>query len=86
MMREGIGQKGARGRGGGGVGEEGAGKERKRLPLRLEILPNAVHQRTGGNDVLPLVNRLSIRLIEQNDIRYRFIKDKNMVEAKENSF
>ena len=62
-----------------------AGKERKRLPLSPGILPNAVHQRTGGNDVLPSVNRLSIKLIDQNDIRFPFIKDKNMAEA-ENSF
>ena len=64
----------------------GAGKERKRLPLSSDILPNAVCQRTGGNDVLPLVNRLSIKLIDQNDIRFPFIKDKNMAEAEENSF
>ena len=62
----------------------GAGKERKRLPLSPDILPNAVRQRTGGNGVLPLVNRLSIKLIDQNDIQY--IKDKNMVEAEDNSF
>ena len=78
--------------------------ERKRLPL------SPVRQRTGGNDVLPLVNnamqcntiqystiqynttllipsnRLSIKLIDQNDIRFPFIKDKNMAEAGENSF
>ena len=64
----------------------GAGKERKRLPLSPDILPNAVRQRTGGNDVLPLVNRLSIKLIDQNDIRFPFIKDQNMAEAKENSY
>ena len=51
-----------------------------------DILPNAVRQRTGGNDVLPSVNRLSIKLIDQNDIRFPFIKDKNMAEAEENSF
>ena len=62
------------------------GRERKRLPLSPDILPNAVRQRTGGNDVLPLVNRLSIKLINQNDIRFPFIKDKNMAEAEENSF
>ena len=56
---------------------EGAGKERKRLSLSPDILPNAVRQRTGGNDVLPLVNRLSIKLIDQNDIWFPFIKDKN---------
>ena len=59
-----------------------AGKERK----RLDILPNAVRQPTGGNNVLPLVNRLSIKLIDQNDIRFPFIKDKNMTVAEENSF
>ena len=32
----------------------GAGKERECLPLSPDILLNAVHQRTGGNDVLPL--------------------------------
>ena len=64
----------------------GAGKERKRLPLSPDISPNAVRQRTGGNDVLPLVNRLSIKLIDQNDIRFPFIKEKNMAEAEENSF
>ena len=63
----------------------GAGKERKRLPLSTDILPNTVRQRTGGNDVLRLVNRLSIKLIDQNDIRLPFIKYKNMAEA-ENSF
>ena len=34
-----------------------------------KILPNAVCERTGGNDALPLANRLSIKLIDQNDIR-----------------
>ena len=53
--------------GAGGAGG-GAGKERKRLPLSPDILPNAVRQRTGGNDVLPLANRLSIKLTDQNDI------------------
>ena len=43
---------------GGGGGGGAAGKERKRLPLSPDILSNAVRQRTGGNDVLPLVNRL----------------------------
>ena len=62
------------------------GKERRRLPLSPDILPNAIRQRTGGNDVLPLVNRLSIKLLDQNDIRFPFIKDKNMAEAEENSF
>ena len=33
-----------------------------------------------------MVNHLSIKLIDQNDIRFLFIKDKNVVEAKENSF
>ena len=46
-----------------------AGKERKRLPLSPDILQNAVRQRTGGNDVLPLVNCLSIKPMDQNDIR-----------------
>ena len=64
----------------------GAGKERKRLPLSPDILPNAVRQRTGGNDVLPLVNRPSIKLIDQNEIRFPFIKDQNMAEAEENSY
>ena len=64
----------------------GAGKERKRLPLSTDILPNAVRQRTGGNDKLPLVNRLSIKLIDQNDIRFPFIKDQNMAESEENSW
>ena len=69
------------------VGEgEGAGKERQRLPLNPDILPNAVCQRRGGNDVLPLVNRLSIKLVDQNDIRFPFIKDRNMAEAEENYF
>ena len=62
------------------------GKERKCLPLSPDIFPNAVRQRMGGNDVLPLVNRLSIKLTDQNDIRFPFIKDKNMAEAGENSF
>ena len=60
----------------------------KRLPLSPDILPKAVRQRTGGNDVLPLVNHLSIKLIDQNDIRFPFIKDKNinMTVAEEKSF
>ena len=57
------------GAGGGGGGGGGAGKERKRLPLSPDILPNAVRQRTGGNDALPLASRLSIKLIDQNDIQ-----------------
>ena len=36
-----------------GAGGGGAGKGRKHLPLSPDILPNAVRQRTGGNDVLP---------------------------------
>ena len=52
-----LGEKEQKSRSGGGVG-----KERKRLPLSPDILPNAVRQRTGGNDVLPLVNHLSIKL------------------------
>ena len=64
----------------------GVGKERKRLPLSPDILPNAVRQRTGGNDVLPLVNHLSIKLIDQNYIRFTFIKDENIAEADVNSF
>ena len=70
-------------------GEEGwggAGKERKRLPLSTDILPSAVRQRTGTNDELPLVNRLSIKHIDQNDIRFPFIKDQNMAESDENSW
>ena len=47
----------------------GAGKERKRLPLSPNILPDAVRQRTGGSDALSLANCLSIKLIDQNDIR-----------------
>ena len=82
-MREGIGQKGAKGGGGGG---EGTGKERKRLPLPPDILPNAVNQQTGSSDVLPLVNRLSVKLIDQNDVWFLFFKDKNMAEVEENSF
>ena len=62
------------------------GKERKRLLLSPDILPNAVRKRKGGNDVLPLVNRLSIKLIDQNDIWFPFIKDKNVAEVEENSF
>ena len=61
----------------------GAGKERKRLPLSPDILPNAVRQRTGGNDVLPLVNRLSIKPMDQNDIRLTVYQ--NMDEAQKNS-
>ena len=64
----------------------GAGKERKRLPLSPDILPNAVRQRTGGNDVLPLVNRLSIKLIDHDNNQFPFIKDENLAEAEENSF
>ena len=60
-----LGKKEQKSRSGGG----GGGEERKRLPLSPDILPNAVRQRTGGNDVFPLVNRLSIKLIDQNDIR-----------------
>ena len=70
------------GAGGGG----GEGKERKRLPLSTDILPSAVRQRTGTNDELPLVNRLSIKHIDQNDIRFPFIKDQNMAESDENSW
>ena len=43
----------SRGKGGGG----GRGEERKRLALSPDILPNAVRQRTGGNDVSPLANQ-----------------------------
>ena len=60
------------------------GKERKRLPL--SFTERRVRQRTGGNDVLPLVNRLSIKLIDQNDIRFPSIKDESMTVAEENSF
>ena len=70
--------------GAGGRGE--AGKERKRLPLSTDILPSVVRQRTGGNDKLSLVNRLCIKLIDQNDIRFPFIKDQNMAESEENSW
>ena len=63
-----LGKKEQKSRSGGGGGG-GAGKERKRLPLSPDILPNAVRQRTGCNDVLQLDNRLSIKLIDQNDIR-----------------
>ena len=62
-----LGKKEQKSRSGGGGG--GAGKERKRLPLSPDILPNAVRQRTGGNDALPLANRLSVKLIDQIDIR-----------------
>ena len=70
----------------GAGGRGGAGKERKRLPLSTDILPSAVRQRTGTNDELPLVNRLSIKHIDQNDIRFPFIKDQNMAESDENSW
>ena len=33
-----------------------------------------------------LLNRLSIKLIDQNDIWFPFIKDQNMAVAQENSF
>ena len=78
--------KNSRSGGGGGGGGGGAGKERKRLPLSPDILPNAVRQRTGGNDVLPLVNRLSIKLIDHDNNQLPFIKDENLAEAEENSF
>ena len=71
---------------GAGGGGGGTGKERNRLPLSTDILPNAVRQRTGANDKLPLVNRLCIKLIDQNDIRFPFIKDQNMAESEENSW
>ena len=72
--------------GAGGGGRGGAEKERKRLPLSTDILPSAVRQRTETNDELPLVNRLSIKHIDQNDIRFPFIKDQNMAESDENSW
>ena len=64
-----FGKKEQKSRSGGGGRGGGAGKERKRLPLSPDILPNAVRQRTGGNDALPLASRLSIKLIDQNDIQ-----------------
>ena len=72
--------------GGGGGGGGGAGKERKHLPLSTDLLPSAVRQRTGGNDELPLVNSLSIKHIDQNDIQFPFIKDQNMAKSEENSW